>query len=218
VVPPRTKRFLFGFMGIFVVVNVVAFQPWDWDNHKVLVYWFLATSIIVAGLLAWAWRRWSGVLPRVGLAAAVLTMTLSGVFEDVGTFLGQSRYPMLSPQDIALAEQVREATPRDALFVVGMDNHEPISMLTGRRIFVGYANWLWTEGVPYEFRAAVVSQMYKDLANAGPLFAAYKIDFIAVGPMDRRLFGADDTALRATYPIVAQTADWAVFDVRSARG
>ncbi|MCI0347403.1 MAG: hypothetical protein L0221_18495 [Chloroflexi bacterium] len=218
VVPPRVRRFLFGFMGIFVVVNVVAFQPWTWDNHKVLVYWFLATTILVAGLLAWAWRRWRAVLPRVGLVAAVLTMTMSGLFEDVGTFLGQSRYPMLSPQDIALAEQVREATPPDALFVVGMDNHEPISMLTGRQLFVGYPNWLWTEGLPYELRAAVVAQMYRDLANASPLFATYEIDFIAVGPIERRAFGADDAALRARYPIVARTAEWAVFDVRSAGG
>ena len=91
-------------------------------------------------------------------------------------------------------------------------------MLTGRRIFVGYANWLWTEGVPYEGRAEIVKQMYSDLAHADALLAQYQIDFIAVGPNERKQFGANDSALRARYPIVAAVGDWVLFDVRSARG
>ena len=93
--PPRARRFLLAFMGIFVVVNVVAFQPWTWDNHKILVYWFLAMAILVAALLARFWRRWRGLLPRAAIMVAVLSMTLPGVFEDVGTLLGQSRFRML---------------------------------------------------------------------------------------------------------------------------
>ncbi|HZM72936.1 MAG TPA: hypothetical protein VFC71_06130 [Candidatus Polarisedimenticolia bacterium] len=220
-VPPRVRRFLFAFMGIFVVVNVVAFQPWTWDNHKILVYWFLAMTLLVAGLLAWAWRRWRGILPRAGIAVAMLTMTLSGVFEDVGTFLGQSRYAMLSNDGIAFAAQVRERTDPRALLVIGPVNHDPDSMLTGRRIFVGYPNWLWTEGIPYEFREAVVQQMYRDLPNAAGLFAAYKIDYISVGPFERKEWGVEDAellAMRSLYPVVAETQDWVLFDVRSARG
>ena len=217
IVPPRVRRFLFAFMGIFVVVNVVAFQPWTWDNHKILVYWFLAMTLLVAGLLAWAWRRWRGLIPRVGLLLAVVTMTMSGVFEDVGTFLGQSRYAMLSNDGIAFAGQVRERTPPKSLFIIGPENHDPDSMLTGRRIFVGYPNWLWTEGIPYEFRAAVVNQMYRDLPHAGGLFAAYGIDYISVGPYERKEYGADDVAMRALYPVVAEVGEWVLFDVRSAR-
>ena len=220
VVPPRARRFLFAFMGIFVVVNVVAFQPWTWDNHKILVYWFLAMTLLVAGLLAWAWRRWRGLAPRAALIAAVLTMTMSGVFEDVGTFFGQSRYSMLSNDGIAFAAQVRERTDPHALFVIGPENHDPDSMLTGRRLFVGYPNWLWTEGIPYEFREAVVQQMYGDLPHAGGLFAAYDIDYVSVGPYERKEWGVDDAellAMRSLYPVVAESSDWVLFDVRSAR-
>lgn len=219
-VSPRVRRFLFAFMGIFVVVNVVAFQPWTWDNHKILVYWFLAMTLLVAGLLAWAWRRWRSVIPRLGLVAAVLTMTTSGVFEDVGAFAGQSRYGMLSNDGIAFAAQVRERTDPHALFVIGPENHDPDSMLTGRRIFVGYPNWLWTEGIPYEFRTAVVQQMYRDLPNAGQLFATYSIDYISVGPYERNQGGVEDAELavmRSLYPVTAESTDWILFDVRYAR-
>ena len=219
-VAPLVRRFLFAFMGIFVVVNVVAFQPWTWDNHKILVYWFLAMTILVAGLIAWAWRRWRSVIPRVGLVATVLTMTMSGVFEDVGTFFGQSRYPMLSNDGIAFAAQVRERTDPHALLVIGPENHDPDSMLTGRRIFVGYPNWLWTEGISYEFRANVVQQMYRDLPNAGRLFAAYAIDYVSVGPFERKQWGVEDPellAMRLLYPVTAESTDWVLFDVRSAQ-
>jgi hypothetical protein len=124
---------------------------------------------------------------------------------------------MLDNQQLALAAEVRDVTPPDALFVVGMENHDPVAMLTGRRIFVGYANWLWTEGVPYTDREAIVMRMYADLGAAGPLFAQYGIDFIVVGPHERKDLGADEAALRTTYPVVAQTADYAVYDVRGAR-
>jgi hypothetical protein len=221
-VPERARRLLLALLGVFVVANVVAFQPWTWDNHKILVYWYLGMAILVASLLARIWRRTPGggaslIGRRVLVAGVIVSLTLSGGLEDLGTLLGQSSYRMLDPQRLAIAEQVRAATPPDALFVVGMENHDPIAMLTGRRIFVGYANWLWTEGVPYSDRAAIVEEMYGDLGAAGMLFAQYEIDFIVVGPHERRDFGAVDAALRTRYPIVAQTKDWAVYDVRGAQ-
>ncbi len=218
--PPRTRRFMVGFMALFIVVNVVAFQPWDWDDHKVLVYWFVALDILAAALLVDLWRRRGSAVRtaaiRAAIAVAIASLTLSGALEDLGQALGQSRYRMLDAQQIALGEQVRERTPPDALFVVGMRNHDPVAMLTGRRIFVGYPNWLWTEGVRYEDREAISRSIYHDIAAAGPLLAANDIDFVVVGPYERRELGADEAVFRARYPIVAETRDWLVFDVRAA--
>ena len=45
-------------MALFAAVNLVVFQPWDWDDHKLLVYWFLAVALVV------------GRAPRQALAAA----------------------------------------------------------------------------------------------------------------------------------------------------
>ena len=113
--------------------------------------------------------------------------------------------------------QVRLSTPKNALFVTGMVNHDPIAMLTGRRIFVGYANWLWTEGVPYETRARIVKDIYADLAEADEIFEEYQIDYIVVGPYERKDLGANEAELGGRYPVVAQTPDWAVYDVRGDR-
>ena len=92
VLPERAHRFMWAFMTIFAAVNLVVFQPWDWDDHKLLVYWFLAVAIVVGALLAKLWRRHPDVGTRTLIAGVLVTMLLSGVLEDVGTALGQSRY------------------------------------------------------------------------------------------------------------------------------
>ncbi len=99
-------------------------------------------------------------------------MLLSGVLEDVGTVLGQSRYRLLDPDELALAAEVRAKTDPDALFITGMENQDPIAMLTGRRIYVGYANWLWTEGIPYEGRRAEVLAIYQNAPGSEARLAA----------------------------------------------
>src|SRR6185369_7652666 len=51
----RDRRFLWAFMPVFVAANVAVFQPWDWDNTKVLVWWFLAACILVASWMVKTW-------------------------------------------------------------------------------------------------------------------------------------------------------------------
>ena len=215
-VPERARRFLIAFMFLFVAANVAVFQPWDWDNHKLLVYWFLAVAVIVAALLARVWRRHPSLGARVLVLGVVLSMTASGLLEDVGTLLGQSRYRMLEPDQIRLAEAVRATTDPDALFVIGMQNEDPVAMLTGRRIFMGDDNWLWTEGIQYEQRRDEVRRIYRAEPGTEALLAQRGIDFVVIGPNERDTLQADEAAFRARYPVLVEVGDWVVFDVRGA--
>src|SRR5205823_9501824 len=49
--PRRTRLLLAPFCLVFLIANVVVFQPWDWDNTKVLVFWYLAGAVAVGALL-----------------------------------------------------------------------------------------------------------------------------------------------------------------------
>jgi hypothetical protein len=215
-VPERARRFLVAFMVLFVAANVAVFQPWDWDNHKLLVYWFVAVSIVVAALLARIWRRLPEIGPRMLVLGVILSMTASGMLEDVGTFLGQSRYRMLAPDQLALADQIRATTDPDALFVVGMENHDPVAMLTGRRIYMGDDNWLWTEGIPFEARRDEVRGIYRYDPGTEAVLAERGIDFVVIGPHERDALGADEGAFRERFPVLTKAGDWTVYDVRGA--
>jgi branched-subunit amino acid ABC-type transport system permease component len=200
-----------------VLANVVAFAPWDWDNHKVLVYWFLAVAIAAAAALVWLWSRWRHALARGALVLVIATMVASGVLEDVTQALGESTYRMLDAEQVELGELVAERTPPKAVFLTGMANHDPVQMIAGRTLYVGYANWLWAEGVPYVPRQNIALEILRWDTRAAALLAASPIDFVVIGPAERTRLGAVEDAFRARFPIALQTASYRVYDVRSAR-
>jgi hypothetical protein len=216
IVPGVTRRLLLAFWAIWLLANVVAFAPWDWDNHKVLVYWFLAVAIATAATIVWFWSRWRNVFGRAALAVLLATMVASGVLEDVTQALGESTYSMLDAEQVELGELVAARTPPKAVFLTGMANHDPVQMIAGRTLYVGYANWLWAEGVPYVPRQTAALEILGWDSRAAALLAASPIDFVVIGPHERTQLRADEDAFRARFPIAVQTANYRVYDVRSA--
>src|SRR5664280_392917 len=102
ILPPRSHRALLAFMPIFVVANTFAFQPWNWDNHKILIYWFLALTILVAALLVRAWRSSRSATVRLLLVGVVVTMTLGPALENLDQLEGHGQYRMLTTEQLQL--------------------------------------------------------------------------------------------------------------------
>ena len=46
-----------GALIIFAACNLVVFQSWNWDNTKLLVYWYLVIALLIGALAAHWWRR-----------------------------------------------------------------------------------------------------------------------------------------------------------------
>jgi hypothetical protein len=156
------------------------------------------------------------VFGRAALAVLLATMVASGVLEDVTQALGESTYSMLDAEQVELGELVAARTPPKAVFLTGMANHDPIQMIAGRTLYVGYANWLWAEGVPYVPRQTAALEILGWDSRAAALLAASPIDFVVIGPHERTQLRADEDAFRARFPIAVQTANYRVYDVRSA--
>ena len=57
------------FWAIFLLANLVVTQPWNWDNTKLLSYWYMGAAIPIAWLLVAAPRRLLGRI-LAGLAVA----------------------------------------------------------------------------------------------------------------------------------------------------
>ncbi|MBV9791028.1 MAG: hypothetical protein JOZ51_22730 [Chloroflexi bacterium] len=212
--PKRVWLFLWGFMPAFAIANLVVFQPWDWDNHKVLVYWFLAVSILVAALLMQTWRRQRSPVVRGLLVVVVLTMTLSGLLINLHQLLGRSRYQLANTEEIALAELVLTQTPADAVFAVGIQNNHPVPMLTGRRVVMSYPGWLWTHGIDVTERERDLREIYAFGERATALIEQYGVDYVVIGPGERNELAANVAAFQSRYPVMISTPNYQVFDVR----
>ena len=212
--PDESRRLLVAFMAIFVVANVVVLQPWDWDNHKVLVYWFLAASILVAALLVWAWRT-QGTALRALISIGLVTMLLSGVLEDANQALGRDRYGLLNAEELEVARQVRQLTPPDSIFAAGIQNNHPVPTMAGRTVMMGYPGWLWTEGLPYGPREADLRALYAYGSDdeASQIIDRYGLDYLVLGPNERDALGANVDALRAAFPTVVSTENYEILDL-----
>lgn len=210
VVRPRAQRLLLAFQAIFVAGNVFVFQPWDWDNHKILTVWFLSVAILVAGAMVWAWRRWRQPLVRFGLGLVVASLVASPLLEHLHMLEGHTRYRMLTSEQLALADAVREATPPRTLVVTGMQSHDPIMMLAGRRLLMGYWGQLWVSGIPYETRQAEVATIYAGGPAAEALIDRYGVGAVVVGPDERVSLRANEAWFAARYPVIAEVGAWRV--------
>jgi hypothetical protein len=140
-------RVLWAFMPIFIAGNLVVFQPWDWDNSKILVYWFVAVCVLASVALTRLWRQFPNPPVRLLVIATILTMTLSGLLENLEQMLGRDRQLLLTREELGLAESVRRVTEPHAIFVAGLQHNHPVPMLAGRRVVTSYPGWTWSQGV-----------------------------------------------------------------------
>jgi uncharacterized membrane protein len=121
---------------------------------------------------------------------------------------------MLGAEQIQVADEVRRVAGVHDIVVTGMQAQDPVMMLSGRQILMGYWGQLWVSGIPYQERQAEVGEIYK-LTPAGlEAIRKHKVAFVVVGPDERATLGASDSAW-SRYPVVGQTPNWRIYDVRS---
>jgi len=215
--PPRAFRTLLALQVIFVVVNVVVFQPWDWDNHKILIYWMLSAAILSAVLLVVIWRRvrdWRPVgrlLVRTALACAVVGIVAGPVLENLWMIQGGGRYRMLTADQVALADLVRDVVPPGSVVVSGMGSHDAVQMLSGRQVLMGYWGQLWVSGIPYAEREAEVLRIYRLGADADQLMRRYRVGAVVIGPDELSRLQADGDGFAERYRLLGSSGVYRVF-------
>jgi hypothetical protein len=145
------KKLGMGFAVLFVAANIALFQPWEWDNSKIFLHFFLFAGAVAALVLLklfeskkieWLSKTAVLVLTVLAIASGVLTVFWIGWGEN-------ARYQTFSNEDFALAQWVGQNTPADSLFLTTQTHPNPLS-LTGRRIVAGYDGWLWSHGLNFK--------------------------------------------------------------------
>ncbi|OGD86386.1 hypothetical protein A2870_00725 [Candidatus Curtissbacteria bacterium RIFCSPHIGHO2_01_FULL_41_11] len=173
----KSKRFRERFGGVlilslaaivlFLSVQLIRFQPWDYDDNKILVYFqFFAAPVIVSFFL-WllAYRKLVG---RILLAAFTVVAIHSGVVDQIPRLLVSiDDTPVIFNRDaISLAEFIKEYIPADKKIITTSTHLNPVASLAGRSVFVGYPGWLWTRGIDYSLRESHLKEFYADpIAN-----------------------------------------------------
>lgn len=196
------------FLAWFVAPNLFRLAPWLWDNIKVLVYWWLGFTPLVALVLARLWT--SGGVLRAGSVALAVALMAAGALDIARAVVGTS-YQEFDRDGVAFAEQVRERTDPSSIILTTPTYNTPV-FLTGRRVFMGYAGFLWANGLPYTERDVDLRAIYAGSPEARELLREGGIDYIVLGPQERREVAPNDAFLTG-FPVAAQVGEYQLLEV-----
>lgn len=145
------RIYFVGAFIVFLVANIVIFQPWDWDNIKLLSWSFLFFALLAGHFLAKIVQN--GLATKIIVGIVILTSIASGSLSVILQL--KNKYLLYDQQDIDLANWVKTSTGvKDVFIIEPLPNH-PIPGLAGRLVYVGYPGHLWVHGIDYQKRELV---------------------------------------------------------------
>lgn len=201
--PPKLKKFSLPFWLVFLAANWFRFQPYDWDNSKLFLHWYLIASIGAALVLV--------RLKLIGLL--ILPLLIFPGIRDVSQIIrGEKKYQFFSNQQLDIARSARDILPKNAVVLTASNHNHWLPALTGRQIIMGYPGWLWTYGIDYLPRQADVEKMYQ---GDGELLNQYQVNFVVVGPDERQMWpDLNDSYFAANFPLVFDQNGYKIFQVK----
>jgi len=233
----RSGFYLLTFLIPFLLPNVMLFAPWDWDNIKILIYWFLGTIPVAALALTCLWDAFtkdkkvegiSGeskysvslnvalpykILLRAGFLIIMLIITASGgidVFRyAIAPVKGSKEF---STEEVEIAKQISTLTPLDAVFLnAPIFNH--LVFMTGRKTLMGWPPHIWSHGYDEsQTRENDIKIMLRGKPEAFQLVDKYKPDYAIVGPHERRI-GVNKKYFDNNYSCIITTKYYNVYDL-----
>lgn len=209
--PSSLLLFYLPFAFIFVLANVAKLAPWQWDNIKVLIYWFAGSIPFVAFAISWMWRR--ETLLKFAAAACFLILIFSGALDVWRTMSGQINYKVFDADAVLLAERLKTATPKTALFL-NAPTYNTAIVLSGRRSLMRYPGHLSSHGIDYKPREDDVKQIYQGGEAAGDLLRKYGITHVLISPEEKNTLAPNEDFFRK-FPVSAEVGSYKVYKVRN---
>jgi hypothetical protein len=243
--PAPLLRFFLACLPVFVLANIVVFQSWDWDNTKLFVYWYLGVALVVGVIAVRLWAGlWRGLVAVLLVGSMVTTGALVAIrliphappcppLQASQDACPPATSPLLGPFDLAseadrrMASRLEAETAPSAVFLIPDSSsswEDPVALLTGRPVVMGWTGWLWSYGLDYQPRQAAVDAAYQGCGST-PLAACstilailqrYQVSYVEVDQTVGRA-GADWWAAQHL-PVVASAGSTVVYDVSLAGG
>ncbi|MBA2733028.1 MAG: hypothetical protein H0U54_09085 [Acidobacteria bacterium] len=205
----RLLLFYLPFTLCFIIPNLIKLAPWEWDNIKVIFYWFIASVPLVALFLARLMRE-RGIL-RAASVVLLLTLTLAGALDVWSVMSKAAEFRIFDADGVRFAQVVKAQTqPRSTIL------HEPTYdtpiFLTGRRSVMGYPGHIGSHGINYDERLREIRRIYAGAPDAISLLAKYKVEYVVVGSHEQRERPINE-AFFVRYQLVGETGEYRLYKI-----
>lgn len=170
---------------IFIIPNLFLLAPWEYDNLKVLTYWFLLSSPLVASLLVFLKKK-RFFFVKIIASFLFLTLIITGLIDVFNLFsLDKKSFLLWQNKDLKIAEFCQKNTAPQAIFLTAPVHNNPVNCLAGRKILLGYPGTAWTWGLEIGEREKEIKKIYKGDKETPLLLNKYDVDYIFVGPIEK---------------------------------
>ena len=203
--------FYLPFAFLFVVSNAAKLAPWEWDNIKVLIYWFVGSLPLIALAIARLWQK-EKALFKIAAALCFVVLIASGALDVLRTVSGQINYKVFDKDAVEIAHQIKVRTPRDAVFL-NAPTYNPAIVLTGRQSLMRYPGHLGSHGIDYGGRESDVKRMYQGGPEASAMLERYGIQYVLVSPEERALAAVNEQFF-GRYPIAAESGQYRLYKIK----
>jgi hypothetical protein len=196
---PKHRMIYSGAFVIFVVAELVLFQPNEYDNNKLFYVWYAMCTIPISEYAFLLFDRLKGLRARPLVSVLVLVaFFLSGVLSIARETI--SNYMVYSPGAVAAAHYAETQTPPNSTFMSGWSNHlNPVAALAGRQIICGTDSWLYYHGFDTSLRKEDIRSFYADPRENRAILTKYGAEYILLGPGERSSLEVDQQMLDALY-------------------
>ncbi len=217
-VPQRLRRLTAPLWLWFVVPNLVAFHPSEWNNTKFFLFWQFGGSLVVASWLVDRWtsppwrtasgKRWA----RVGLASCSISLVAAGGLDAVRGMQRSAAIPWVADDDLAAATWLRTNSQPDDIIVYGATNTSAVAALGGRRSVTGYVGWTYDLGLTdWAERRTAVTTILSGGAGTADAIARYGVSYVVIGPTERQEDRASDSYWETHGTLVFASGEHRIF-------
>lgn len=170
-------------MTFFFLVQLIRFQPWDYDDNKILVYFQFFAAPVVVAFFMWVSKNMK-IIGYLSFALFVLLATYSGIFDQIPRLLvAPENMPIIFSRDARVtAEYIRDNITADSRIITTSTHLNIVSSLSGKPVLVGYPGWLWTRGIDYISREQNLRQFYSNPVTYSNIADFYHAKYVLIEP------------------------------------
>lgn len=166
-------------LSIFLIANIIQFQPWIYDNIKFFRVSLIFVMIGSAESLEYFYSK--NKLWKVISILLLITGILSGMLSIISA--ANHSGLLYSDFDSENSKWIIEHTEKDSVFLTSSKHNHPVPMLTGRAIYRGYGGWLWSHGISDD-REVIVKRIYNGELSPDEI-RDLEIDYIYISNIER---------------------------------
>lgn len=199
-------------LAIWLLAELVEFQPNDYDNNKLL---YPAFAFLCCAAAQFAWRGLEllkSPRAKAGTAAGLVALTSVSALLTMGRETVAS-YELFGSGALALSRWVEENTSPQAVILTDTRHNNEIASLTGRNVVCGSPSYLFFHGLAYGKNQHAAEEIFRDPADSQGLVEELGVDYILVSDYERSSYQVDEEALDRLYSRVYDDGSRVLYQV-----